>query len=41
MSAVATGLCMAILRAKMEVEVGTVAPDWGMVEQAHAQLAAQ
>ena len=41
MSAVATGLHMALLHAKMDVEVGTVAPELGTVEQAHAQFMAQ
>ena len=38
MSAVATSLRMALPQAKMETEVGTVAPDLGRVEQAHVQL---
>ena len=38
MSAVATGVRTALLQAKMEVEVGTLAPDLGRVEQAHVQV---
>ena len=38
MSAVATGLRVAILQAKMKVGVGTVPPNLGRVEQAHVQL---
>ena len=38
MSSVATGLRMAVIHAKMEVEVTTVTPDLGRVEQAHVQL---
>ena len=41
MSAVATGLCMALLQNQMDVEVGTVAPELGRVAQAHEQLVQQ
>ena len=38
MWAVASGLRVALLQAKMEVEVGPVVPDMGWLEQAHVWL---
>ena len=41
MSAVATGLCMALLQSGQRVKVWTVAPDLARVAAAHDQLAQQ